>query len=462
MGGLLLSGCVLNNQLVSDPGEMVGDLPATWTGGHWRVPGNAVTGWIDDFQSPKLKALVKEAVSKNYDLSSALSRVEQARERAVITGAGRLPEIDTSLQTTRSQNLRGAAFQTVRANNFNIGFNVSWEVDIWGRIKNLRDADLDALTAQANLYEASRLSLAANVVKTAFDIIEDRMQIEISNRTLSSLRTNLDILDGKLEAGDGDERTALEISLSRADIARVQSNIVANQRQLDVAKRMLETLMGRYPSGSIDALSSLPTISRQVPVGLPSELMLRRPDLLAAEAQVDGALKELAASRKALLPAIRLTGAAGTATTDEFADIFNIQNLVWNIGSNLTRPLYQGGQLKAQIRLDDAERDELVSDYAETALTAFREVETTLASEGYYKAQVRALNTAVIEARRAEELSLDQYEDGVVDIITLLDSQRRAFESQSTLLATQLELLKNRVDLYLALGGDFDHLLSEK
>ncbi len=421
-----------------------------------------MTGWINDFQSPRLTSLVNEAVAKNYDLSSALARVQQAGERAAITGAGRLPELDAGLQTNRSQNLRGATFRSVRANNFNFALSMAWEIDMWGRIKNLRDADLDEVSAQANLFEASRLSLAANVAKTAFDIVEARLQIDLSNRTLRSLRTNLEILDAKLEAGDADDRTALEISLSRADIARVQSNILANERQRDVSKRTLETLMGRYPSGSIDGLSSMPTISREVPIGLPSELMLRRPDLLAAEAKVDAGLKNLAASRKALLPAIRITGGAGTATTDEFVDIFDVQNLVWNIGANLTRPIYQGGQLRAEIRLSEAERDELVSDYAQTALTAFREVETALASEGYYRAQVAALTIAVVEARRAESLSLGQYEEGLVDIITLLDSQRRAFDSQSTLLTVQLELLKNRTDLYLALGGDFDHLLSEK
>ncbi|MEM7517577.1 MAG: TolC family protein, partial [Planctomycetota bacterium] len=185
--------------------------------------------------------------------------------------------------------------------------------------------------------------------------------------------------------------------------------------------------------------------------------LLRRPDLLAAEANVDAALKELAASRKALLPAIRITGSGGTATTDEFADIFSIQNLVWNIGQNLTRPIYQGGELKANIRLDEEEVTELAATYAETALTAFREVETALAAEGYFLGQVEALSVAAAEARRAEELSLSQYEQGLVDILTLLESQRRAFDAQRSLYEIRLALLRNRVDLYLALGGDFDH-----
>lgn len=441
---------------------MVGDLPSRWTAGSATIPSDAVSGWVDDFGSKKLTALVREAALNNFDLSATLSRVLQAEERARIAGADRLPSFTTGVRTTRSQNLRGAAFQTVRANNFNFNFDFSWEVDLWGRVKNLRDAELDQVTAEANLYEAARLSLAGNVAKTAFEIVESRQQIALIRSNLSSLRTNLDILNSKLEAGDADDRTALEISLSRADVARAESNLLVEQRQYDAAKRVLETLTGRYPSGKIEGLSSLPRVKRKIPGGLPSELLQRRPDLLAAEARVDAALKELAASRKSLLPAIAITGNTGTATTDDFGDLFNIQNLVWSIGQNLTQPVYQGGRIKANIRLNDEEKDALVASYAETALTAFREVETALAAEKYLIGQVAALERASTEAKRSEGLSRSQYEQGLVDIITLLQSQRRSFDSQSALLAARLEFLRNRVDLYLALGGDFDHTIVEK
>jgi outer membrane protein, multidrug efflux system len=455
--GLFGSGCTLFDPEKIDPAAVVGDLPGRWTTGGGAIPSEAVTGWLGDFGSPGLSKLVEEAVGKNYDLASARFRVAQAQERAAIAGADRLPSADLSEHVTRSQNLRGAAFQTVRANNFNLTFNLAWEVDLWGRVKDLRDAELDRVTNQSSLYEASRLSLAANVVKTAFGVIEGLEQVELSRRTLASLQTNLKILDNKLEAGDVADRAALEISLSRADIARAESAILSFQRRVDGSKRSLETLLGRYPSGMIEALPGLPRITRDVPAGLPSELLLRRPDLLAAEATVDAATRELSASRKALLPSISINGDVGTASTDDFGDLFNIQNLVWGIGHNLTRPLYQGGRLRANIRLDENERDEFIARYAATAMTAFREVETALAAEKYLKSQVVALSTAVTEARRAEKLSLDEYEQGLVDIITLLESQRRAFDAQSALLTIRLALMTNRVDLYLALGGDFDH-----
>lgn len=441
---------------------MVGSLPGQWTGKGPAIPNSAVTGWLDDFNSVKLTSLVTEAVGNSYDLAATRARVRQLEERAKIAAGDRLPTLDSGISTRRSQGLRGATFRSVRANTFEFSLDLTWEVDLWGRLKNLRDAELDKLFAETNVYEASRFSLAANVAKTAFEIVESKQQLALTRRTLASLNTNLQILDSKLEAGDGDDRTALDISLSRADQARAKSGILAEQRQLDAAKRTLETLLGRYPAGAIDGLNSLPGIPKRVPAGLPSELLLRRPDLLAAEARVDAALKELSATRKALLPAVRISGGTGTSTTDEFGDLFDIQNLVWNIGQNLTRPLYQGGQLRSNIRLDEHQVEELAANYAETALTAFREVETALAGEHYLASQYEALAVASREARRAEQLSLDQYEKGLVDIITLLESQRRSFDAQSTYLAVQLQLLVNRVDLYLALGGDFHHPLVAK
>ncbi len=451
-----LSGCVLTNKVKSDPGAIVGELPQTWTGRGPAVPREATTAWLDDFSSPRLSELVNEAVDQNYDLSSSVERIYQARERARLDGAGRLPSIDSRFGTLRSQNLRGANFTTVRANNFNFSLDMSWEIDLWGRVKNLRDAELDLLAAQVNVFQASRLSLAANVAKTAFEIVESQEQIAITRRSLSSLQTNLEILDSKLEAGDADDRTALEISLSRADIARARSNLLAEQRQMDAAKRTLETLLGKYPDGAISSLGGLPRIPKEIPAGLPSELLLRRPDLLEAEARVDSSLKELAASRKALLPAFSITAGLGTSSTTHVGDLFDIQNMVWNVGQNLTQPLIEGGRLRANIRLDEHERNELVLAYSETALNAFREVETALAAERYLISQVAALSIASEEAKRAEGLSRTQYEEGLVDIITLLESQRRSFDAQSVHLAIRLELLRNRVDLYLALGGDFE------
>lgn len=438
-----------------DPG-LSGRIPDHWTAARIAVPEAAATGWLHDFDNPVLADLARAAVERNPDLVATAARVEQALARVRLAGADRLPQASISLDTARSQNLRGSEFRSVRANTFQHGLDISWEVDLWGRVASLRRAALADLDAASADFAAARLSLAANTAKTALEMAESRGVIALSEENLASLQTNLDILNRKLEAGAADDNTALEISLSRADVARARAIIAQQERQLDTARRLLETLLGDYPAGQIEALRELPGMRRSVPAGLPSELLLRRPDLVAAERRVDARWEEAAAARKALLPAVRLTAGAGTSTTAEFGDLFDIQNLIWNIGSNLSQPLFEGGRLLANVALSEAERDEIAALYAESALTAFREVETALASERLLAVQQAALAEAAEEATRAERLSLSQYEKGLVDIITLLESQRRAFDARSALLTTRRQRLANRIDLYLALGGDFD------
>lgn len=438
-------------------GAFRGDLPENWASSKISVPASAATGWIDSFGSSQLKTLTREAAGKNYDLAASAARVRAAEQRVKISGADRRPQLGFDTQGSRSQTLRGAQFQSVRSDNYNLGLDLTWEIDLWGRVANLQAAAIAELDATSADYQATRLSLAANVIKTTLDLWEAEQQIGISKRSLNSLRTNLDILDDKLEAGDADDRTALEISLSRADVARLEASISQQGRQADASRRQLETLLGRYPSGTLDGIVDFPELGRSVPAGLPSDLLLRRPDIIAAERRIDAELNEIAASRKELLPSVRLTAGSGTSTTQDFAKLFDVDNLVYNIGATLAQQITEGGRLRGNIRLNEAERDQLVADYAETVLQAFREIETALAAEKYFADQQRHLTTAVTEADRAEQLSLSQYQRGLVDIITVLESQRRAFDSRSTLLSILNERAQNRVDLHLALGGDFDH-----
>jgi len=432
-------------------------VPDGWAASGVKIPAESATGWIDEFGSRRLTSLVREATGRNYELAASAARIRAAEQRARIAGADRRPQISFDTNGSRSQTLRGAQFQSVRSDNYGLGLDVSWEIDLWGRVGNLKAAAIAELDATSADYQAARLSLAANVVKTTLDLWEAQQQISLSENNLASLRTNLDILDRKLEAGDADDSTALEISLSRADVARSEATIAQQGRQADAARRLLETLLGRYPSGTVSGIKDFPRLGRSVPAGLPSELLLRRPDIIAAEFRIDAELNEIAATRKELLPSVRLTSGTGTSTTQDFVKLFDVDNLVYNIGATLAQQITQGGRLRGNIRLNEAERDQLVADYAETVLQAFREIETALAAERYFADQQRHLSTAATEAERAQELSLSQYQRGLVEIITVLESQRRAFDARSSLLSILNQRAQNRVDLHLALGGDFDH-----
>jgi outer membrane protein, multidrug efflux system len=423
-----------------------------------EVSNGAVDGWLKDFdQERTLRALVDEAIGKNYDLGTALARVRQATARANIAGAALLPQATAGLAGSRSQRLRGSNFDKITANQFSTSFDISWEVDVWGRLRNLKSSALADLRATHADYQAARLSLAVNVVSNVLNLVEVQQQADVSRQSLKSLQTNLEILDAKLEAGDVDDRTALEITLSRSDVLRAEANLAASQRQADAFRRVVESLLGRYPEGSIQGLTDFPSLRREVSVGLPSELLLRRPDIVAAEQRVIAATEDVQASWKALLPSFTINAGTGTSTTNKFSDLLDPKALVWDLAGRVSQTVFQGGRLVAGVELSKAQRQEIASRYAETALQAFREVETALAAEAYYLQQQSKLEAAVEQANLAEELALGQYQKGLVDIITVLESQRRAFDARSNLLRVHNERLQNRLDLYLALGGDFEH-----
>ena len=222
----------------------------------------------------------------------------------------------------------------------------------------------------------------------------------------------------------------------------------------DQSRRALEVLMGGYPAGVEKGLTSLPVLKRAIPAGLPSELLLRRPDLRAAERRLESELGLESSARKAFLPSIRLTGDYGR-TSQQTDDLLVPEAAFWSIASNVTQNFFQGGRIIATMKQTGARYDEQLHTYASSVLTAFREVETALAADAFLRSQAEALSRSANEAERAESLALGQYEKGLIEVLTLLDTRQRAFDARSALIAVEAQRLRNRTDLHLALGGEF-------
>lgn len=421
--------------------------------GSHQIDPTGVTGWLNDFDLPLLNQLADEAVSKNFNLQIAKKRIHQAEQRVLIARSAWFPRLDANQNKTRSQNLSPVGQIQSRQHNFEL--SMSWEIDLWDQLYDLKESEVRVLDAQYHAFQAARLSLVCNVIKSVFELVESEEQIALTEKNLKSLEANLDILDRQLEGGSADERTALEISLSRSDIAREKAELVAEKLQRAEAKRTLEALLTRYPKGLIEGLKNLPDPKNSIPVGLPSDLLLRRPDILEAEQTINSGLYELSAAHKQMLPSLSLTGDLGTSSNDDFFDLLDPEQLVWRLTRNLTAPIFTAGQIQADIKIAELERDALIAEYADVVLTAFTEVEVALSNEKFLNEQVEALKENVKQAMLAESLSQSDYENGIVGIITLLESQQRSFVAQSTLLNVRLQRLLNRMDLYLALGGDF-------
>ncbi len=422
----------------------------------------SVRGWVNDFQGGKVKALVDEAWKKNYDLSAAAARMRAAEGRRLVEGSERFPRVSGDFDSgRRRRSSTGAGDSTgvsgQRVNNFDLGMTFGWELDVWGRLRNRsRAADADALAAIMD-YRAARLSLAANTAKAWFNAAEAEQQVRLAEETVKSFQANLDVLEGNfvrgVDARGGD--AALDLRLATANVEGARARLKSRQRERDAAARALEVLLGRYPANEIKVRAELPEIRRSVPAGLPSELLRRRPDILAAERRLAAALERVMEAKKSLLPSIDLTGGAGRSSV-QLDDILRPDSIVWNIANSITQPVFEGGRLIGEIKISGADRDERIALYGQTVLNAFQEVETTLAAEAYLGDEQKALEKAASESIAAEELAWDQYQRGLVDIVTVLESQRRAFDSRSSSISIKNQRLQNRIDLYLALGGDFD------
>ena len=191
-----------------------------------------------------------------------------------------------------------------------------------------------------------------------------------------------------------------------------------------------------------------------MPAGLPAQLIERRPDVIAAQRSYLAAHRRVSSAKKDRLPQIRLTSSAGTST-DELKDVLNINNNIWNLAANLSKPIFDAGKIKSQVDRARAQREEARYQYVQIALQAFAEVETALAAEGFLTGQETALRASATEAGEAQTLALEDYQAGLTDIVTVLESQRRVFDAKRSLIEVQNLRLQNRIDLYLALGGEF-------
>ena len=335
--------------------------------------------------------------------------------------------------------------------------NLSWELDIWGKIRDGRLAAVAAYEAGESDLLGAVLSLEGQLAKAWFRAIESHLQAELALETAGKLEANTRILQKRFQRGLG---SALDVRLSRTQSLASRAIYERELSNRNASIRFIEVLLGDYPGRMLSVRETLPEMIDDVPAGLPSELLLRRPDLMAAERRLAALEAQHRVARKNRLPSIRLTGSTGRISqavadfTDETID-------VWSIFSGLSQPLFQGGRLKAAEKKAAAQYRAFLARFSDLVLNAFREVETTLDNEQFLERQAELLGQAVIESKRADALAWERYGRGVVDIAMVLEAQRQAFSTRSQYLGVQNALLQNRIDLYLAIGGDFGRQESE-
>ena len=451
---VLFSGCrTLNLAGPYEDAESAVWTPARWVSAGQGNDGQISMGWLHTFRDDRLEEIVDEVFLYNPGYQAAAAQLEAARERAVPARAARLPAITARGNSLRSRDGNGPAPDTLRS-NYRLSLSLDWEIDLWGRLSDLDEAaqaDLEEATA---VFRGARLSLAATTARTWFDYITTIQLVDLAEETRDSFARNLRITERNYKAGD-ETVSPLSVQLSRSTVAAAERALIRARLNRDEAARSLEVLLGRYPSAAVEGRASLPALPVAIPVGLPSRLLARRPDLVAAEAELIASARRADAAYKDLLPSLGLN-ADGVTTSDALSRILlDPEYIVWSVASSLVQQVYQGGEPVAAAREALAENEVAIRRYAELALLAFQDVESTLDTERSLAEQQAFLEVELKQANLALAQAEREYSEGLVGILELLESQRRAVNARTDMIELRILRLRNRVDLLLALGGDF-------
>ncbi|HEY7379150.1 MAG TPA: efflux transporter outer membrane subunit [Steroidobacteraceae bacterium] len=442
-----LSGCVLKappsaEDLTKEVAPST-PLPSEWTAAGAKA-GEVQNSWLATFDDPQLNDLVAEAIKQNADLRAAAARVEQAEAYVKVAGGQLYPTVDALGKAGGKMSGDSSGLEGVLV-------SASWELDLWGRVRyGTRSAKEQYASAAADFAFAQQ-SLAALVAKSWFLLTEASLQHEILTEMVESATRLTDLAGDRYRIGIGSE---LDVASARVNLQTYRDSL----RQVDLAReqamRSLEVLVGRYPAARIGTTTQLDNFPPDVPAGLPSELLERRPDVIAAQQRVAAAFSRYREAQAARLPKIALT-ASGSHLTSDFFVLQDRDNPVWSIGGSVFAPLFRGGALKAQAEVRSAEQKQAVAQYVTTALKAFGDVENALSSEVALQERETILASAVADGGQALRLSEIRYRVGSGDLRAVQQQQLAYYTTKMTLLRVQTERRVQRVNLHLALGGDF-------
>ena len=454
--------------------EILESIPENWSievEGVEKYTGN----WWETFGDTTFVRFYDTFQSTSPDLKSIINQSAMARNSAKILSSSSFPSLNISTSnSTRKQNLAAFGFSSnmlglsdsnndSNANNQNSvvsftsknsGLNVGmqWELDVWGRLVNARRAAYKDYESTFNELAYLKFSLGVQYVNAYYSAVESNIQYLLSIETREALLRIKNIVLNRYDKGLS---SSLDLRLAESSLAisRVQEE---NQfiQKLNIT-RNLEILMGQYPSATLIVSQNFPENYPKIPSGLPVNLIERRPDIQAAINKVESSVYRLAQSKRELLPSISLTTSVGTSSQD-LKDILNGDYSVWNIATNITVPLFQGGRLKENVAMNQNQLSLSEINAMKKILQAFSEVEQSLATENSIERQYAAILEAEKQSEAAYDLAVGRYENGISDLITVLNSQQQLFSVKSQKYSLQNQRIRARVNLFLALGGDFD------
>ena len=407
----------------------------------------AEIGWRDFFVDPNLEELIAVSLENNRDLRMAVLNVERARGLYRIQRADRVPSLNASASMSR-----GGGENLFLTEAYSAELVVpAFELDLFGRVRNLSEAALRDYLAQEEAQRATQLSLIAEVANAYLGLVADRELQRVAEAALKNRQEELSLTERRFELGAA---SSLEVNQAQIEVETARSDVwqFAGQVAQDVNALTLLTGTTVDPALLAAEVDLQASGLEPLPAGLPSDVLLRRPDVQAAEFRLRAANALIGAARAAFFPSITLTGSVGSVSTD-LSNLFESGTDSWNFMPQIVQPIFQGGRLRANANVANVDRDIALAEYERTIQASFREVADTLALTQTLTRQRESREALLAAAVRANELSRIRYEAGSDSYLVLLDAQRTLYTAQQALVSTRLAEQANRVNLYKALGG---------
>ena len=448
---MLVAGCALaplpqHSEVLDQALPKGTTVPPTWKA---EAPAGAVgDDWLKALNDPMLNAIVAEAIANNLDLRQAAERVTIAQQSVIVVGAQLLPQVGAVLGG-RTTNDEGHSTNS----NVSLAYaGVAWEIDVWGKLRAQRAAAVEGYTATALDYAYARQSLAATVCKTWYLATETRQLVALAEQAVEVYRQLLQLVTNRRQAGKDSD---LDVVATRAKLETAMSELERARESYGEARRALEVLLGRYPAAEIEVAAAYPILPASGAAGAPASLLERRPDIVAAEREVLAAFREEEAAKLALLPNFSFS-LIGGRLGDPILSILHLNPWLASAAIGASIPIYEGGALRAQVKIATAQQAQAVARYGSAVLKGFREVENALANEQLLAKRLPFDQRAVVARTEAVRIATVQYKAGRRDLLWVSNLQTSQLANEADLIKLASLQRVNRVQLYLALGGSFD------
>jgi multidrug efflux system outer membrane protein len=464
---VVIAGCVQLSACSLAPRHVRPDLPTPerYAEGYVGDPAVGVSanalGWRDFFVDPRLETLITTALANNRDLVIAVAQIEEARGLYRTQRSERLPNIVVNADGTRTrlgsesattQGVVAAPGSSVTFDRYSIGAGIaSFELDFWGRVRNLSNAARAQYLATIEATRSFQLSLIRDVALAYFALLEADERLELAEATVESRREGLRIAKKRLDAG---VTSALDFRQAETLLTQAETELAALRFTKAQNENLLATLVGRAVSEPLPAPLPLSEQARleTLAAGLPSDLVSSRPDIVGAELRLRAARANVGAARAAFFPTISLTGSYGYSST-ELDELVGEDRRTWSFGPTITLPIFDFGARRGNLTVTEARQNIAIADYERTIQVSFQEVSDALAGRRFLSEQVGAQERQTNAQRQLAELARRRYNEGVVSYIEVLDAERNLFSAEQALLQVRRAEVSNLVSLYIALGG---------